>query len=210
MPTVERPPLRTHQRRALEALDEAWAGGRTRAWTVLPPGAGKTRVGLETAERLLAAGQVERAVVLGPNTAIVGQWEAQAGALGVAMTAWTYQSVAVFDPDPEAPRKIEAVMAEVDEDGDERSPVARLHENGRARVEELRAAGPLLLVLDECHHLLEVWGRLLADLLEELPQAMVLGLTATPPAALTGDQAGLVDTLFGLRKRALPPPPAQS
>ena len=186
MPTVERPPLRTHQRRALEALDEAWAGGRTRAWTVLPPGAGKTRVGLETAERLLAAGQVERAVVLGPNTAIVGQWEAQAADLGVAMTAWTYQSVAVFDPD-----------AEVDEDGDERSPVARLHENGRARVEELRAAGPLLLVLDECHHLLEVWGRLLADLLEELPQAMVLGLTATPPAALTGDQAGLVDTLFG-------------
>ena len=186
MPTVERPPLRTHQRRALEALDEAWAGGRTRAWTVLPPGAGKTRVGLETAERLLAAGQVERAVVLGPNTAIVGQWEEQAADLGIAMTAWTYQSVAVFDPD-----------AEVDEDGDERSPVARLHENGRARVEELRAAGPLLLVLDECHHLLEVWGRLLADLLEELPQAMVLGLTATPPAALTGDQAGLVDTLFG-------------
>ena len=132
MPTVERPPLRTHQRRALEALDEAWAGGRTRAWTVLPPGAGKTRVGLETAERLLAAGQVERAVVLGPNTAIVGQWEEQAADLGIAMTAWTYQSVAVFDPD-----------AEVDEDGDERSPVARLHENGRARVEELRAAGPL-------------------------------------------------------------------
>ena len=85
MPTAERPPLRTHQRRALEALDEAWAGGRTRAWTVLPPGAGKTRVGLETAERLLAAGQVERAVVLGPNTAIVGQWEEQAADLGIAM-----------------------------------------------------------------------------------------------------------------------------
>lgn len=186
MSTVERPPLRTHQRQALEALEAAWAGGRTRAWTVLPPGAGKTRVGLETAERLLAADQVERAVVLGPNTAIVGQWEVQAAELGVDVTAWTYQSVAVFDPD-----------AEVDEEGDERSPVARLHENGRARVEELRAAGPLLLVLDECHHLLEVWGRLLADLLEELPQAMVLGLTATPPAALTGDQAGLVDTLFG-------------
>ncbi len=186
MPSVERPPLRTHQRQALDALGDAWGSGRTRAWTVLPPGAGKTRVGLETAERLLADGRVERAVVLGPNTAIVGQWEAQASALGVDMTAWTYQSVAVFDPD-----------AEVDEDGDERSPVARLHENGRARVEELRAAGPLLLVLDECHHLLEVWGRLLADLLEELPQAMVLGLTATPPAALNGDQAALVDTLFG-------------
>ena len=186
MEPAPRPPLRTHQAQALAALDAAWAGGRTRAWTVLPPGAGKTRVGLETAERLLAAGEVARAVVLGPNAAIVGQWEAQAAELGVPVTAWTYQSVAVFDPD-----------AEVDEDGDERSPVARLHENGRARVEELRAAGPLLLVLDECHHLLEVWGRLLADLLEELPQARVLGLTATPPAALSGDQAALVQTLFG-------------
>ena len=155
MESAQRPPLRTHQAQALAALDAAWAGGRTRAWTVLPPGAGKTRVGLETAERLLTAGEVARAVVLGPNTAIVGQWEAQAAELAIPVTAWTYQSVAVFDPD-----------AEVDEDGDERSPVARLHENGRARVEELRAAGPLLLVLDECHHLLEVWGRLLADLLE--------------------------------------------
>ncbi|GAB2638341.1 DEAD/DEAH box helicase family protein [Nocardioides ginkgobilobae] len=181
-----RPPLRTHQRLALTALEQAWASGRRRAWTVLPPGAGKTRVGLETAEALLASGEVERVVVLGPNTAIVGQWEAQAAALDLALTAWTYQAVALFDPD-----------AEVDEQGEEQSQVARLHENGRARVEELRAAGPLLLVLDECHHLLEVWGRLLAELLADLPDARVLGLTATPPAALTREQAELVDTLFG-------------
>ena len=58
-------------------------------------------------------------------------------------------------------------------------------------------AGPLLLVLDECHHLLEVWGRLLGELLDQLPDAMVLGLTATPPEALTADQAVLVDELFG-------------
>lgn len=181
-----RPPLRTHQRLALAALEQAWAAGRRRAWTVLPPGAGKTRVGLETAEALLGSGAVERVVVLGPNTAIVGQWEAQAAALDVDLTAWTYQSVALFDPD-----------AEVDEEGGAHSQVARLHENGRARVQELREAGPLLLVLDECHHLLEVWGRLLAELLADLPDARVLGLTATPPAALTRDQADLVETLFG-------------
>ena len=73
----------------------------------------------------------------------------------------------------------------------------RLHANGRAFVEQLKAAGPLLLVLDECHHLLEVWGRLLGELLDQLPDAMVLGLTATPPEALTADQALLVDELFG-------------
>ena len=52
-------------------------------------------------------------------------------------------------------------------------------------------------MLDECHHLLEVWGRLIGELLDELPNALVLGLTATPPEALTADQALLVDELFG-------------
>jgi len=73
----------------------------------------------------------------------------------------------------------------------------RLHPNGRAFIEELKTAGPLLLVLDECHHLLEVWGRLIGELLDQLPNALVLGLTATPPEALTADQAVLVDELFG-------------
>ena len=39
-------------------------------------------------------------------------------------------------------------------------------------------------------------GRLVAELLEELPDAFVLGLTATPPSTLTGDQKRLVDELF--------------
>jgi hypothetical protein len=205
--------LRVHQREALTALAGAWAAGRRRAWVALPPGAGKTLVGLETIRDRMAAGAVGRAVVLGPNTAIQGQWERSARDLGLevstdrtlahAVTALTYQAVAVFDPD-----------AEVDDDGlesGESAPVspsemgpdspptllARLHPNGQAFVEQLRQAGPLLLVLDECHHLLEVWGRLLGELLDQLPDAMVLGLTATPPEALTADQAILVDELFG-------------
>ncbi len=54
-------------------------------------------------------------------------------------------------------------------------------------------------MLDECHHLLEVWGRLLREVLDELPHAFVLGLTATPPSTLTADQKALVDELFGDR-----------
>jgi hypothetical protein len=42
-----------------------------------------------------------------------------------------------------------------------------------------------------------VWGRLIGELLDQLPNALVLGLTATPPEALTADQALLVDQLFG-------------
>ena len=75
--------------------------------------------------------------------------------------------------------------------------MARLHDNGRALVATLRDAGPIVLVLDECHHLLEVWGRLLGELLEQLPDAVVLGLTATPPETMTKEQAALVAELFG-------------
>ncbi|QIX27257.1 DEAD/DEAH box helicase family protein [Nocardioides sp. JQ2195] len=193
MPAAVPPPLRRHQREALDVLEAAWAAGRTRTWVVLPPGAGKTRVGLEAVRRAPGTG---RAVVFGPNTAIQSQWERQAHDFGLEagtgrdlgheLSALTYQSLAVFDADQE-----------VDDEGEEASLLARLHDNGRALVGRLREAGPILLVLDECHHLLEVWGRLLEELLAELPEARVLGLTATPPDALTRDQAALVRGMFG-------------
>ena len=100
------------------------------------------------------------------------------------MTSLTYQSLAVFD-------------AESDAEEPATSELERLHENGRALIAALQEAGPITLVLDECHHLLEVWGRLLAEILEELPQATVLGLTATPPETLGAEQAALVAELFG-------------
>src|SRR5690625_3222896 len=62
-------PFRRHQGEALDALDQAFASGSRRAWVVLPPGAGKTVVGLEAARRL-----GHPIVVFGPNTAIQSQW----------------------------------------------------------------------------------------------------------------------------------------
>lgn len=199
-------PLRHQQVRALSALEDAWQHGRRRASVVLPPGAGKTLVGLEAARRL-----GRRVVVFGPNTAIQGQWVAAWSAytpatatagtdrdLSAAVTSLTYQSLASFDPD-----------SEVDEDGrdtggwtrrhhgGDSSVLDQLHPNGKELVAALRAAGPLTVVLDECHHLLEVWGRLLEELLDSLPDAYVLALTATPPSALRPDQVELVRALFG-------------
>lgn len=192
--------LRRQQVEALAALDAAWAKGSRHAWVVLPPGTGKTLVGLEAARRL-----GRTTVVLGPNTAIQGQWVAAWSefepptveaatdrALSTPLTVLTYQSLAVFAADDE-----------VDEEGHGRPSddggdlLSRLHENGRALVEAIRAVQPVTLVLDEAHHLLEVWGRLVAELLDLLPDAYVIGLTATPPETLTPDQAVLVDRLFG-------------
>ncbi|WP_026119387.1 DEAD/DEAH box helicase family protein [Nocardiopsis ganjiahuensis] len=188
--------LRPYQREALTEVDRRWSDGAGRTWIVLPPGSGKTLVGLEAARRL-----GRRTVVLAPNTAIQGQWVRHwegfdrpdgctAGTdrgLGHAVNALTYQSLAVFDPD-----------AETDEEGRSATPVRdRLHANGRALVDALHDAGPLTLLLDECHHLLQVWGRLLAEILDELPDARVIGLTGTPAGSLTAAEKELVDRLFG-------------
>ena len=227
-------PFRTHQQRALDALAKARADGRRRAWVVLPPGAGKTLVGLEEVRRLAEVGEIGQAVVLGPNTAIQAQWAATwdgflpPGAdpaaradtdrvLDTFLTALTYQAVATFDDGPtddgptddgptddgptdDGPTDdgSEADGTEADGGGADGSGLlGRLHPHGRQLVDQLVAAGPIALVLDECHHLLEVWGRLLAELLDLLPEARVIGLTATPPTTMTREQQRLVDELFG-------------
>ncbi|MFI6902236.1 DEAD/DEAH box helicase family protein [Nonomuraea sp. NPDC050394] len=187
-------PLRRHQRQALNELEAAFAAGRRRAWVVLPPGTGKTLTGLEAARRLGAP-----IVAFGPNTAIQGQWlaewrafgeKARAGTsrlLGEDVTVLTYQALASFDPD-----------AEIDEEGGRRpSHLDRLRPAGRELVDRLAALGRVTLLLDECHHLLDTWGELLAEVLRRLPEATVIGLTATPPDRLTPAQAELVEELFG-------------
>ena len=189
-------PLRALQARALDAVLAAHDEGRRRIWVSLPPGTGKTLLGLELVRRLGSP-----AVVLSPNTAIQGQWcdtwgrfTPQAVAAGTdrdltaPITALTYQALATFGPDSQDDEET---------DQDVGSLVDRLHPNGRRLIESLRAAGPLTIVLDECHHLLEVWGTLLVEVLEDLPEATVIGLTATPPTVLDPRQAALVDELFG-------------
>lgn len=55
----------------------------------------------------------------------------------------------------------------------------------------------MTLVLDECHHLLEIWGRLLKAIVARLAEPFVIGLTATPPHMMTADQKALHNELFG-------------
>lgn len=185
--------LRTLQVRALEAVEAEAAKGRRRLWVSLPPGTGKTLLGLELVRRLGTP-----AVVLAPNTAIQVQWgdtwerftpaTVATGTdrdLAAPVTVLTYQSLATFAPTDDPDADDDVLLTD------------RLHENGRKLIAALRAAGPITIVLDECHHLLEVWGRLLAEVLADLPEATVIGLTATPPTVLDTRQAALVDELFG-------------
>ncbi|MBM3875679.1 MAG: DEAD/DEAH box helicase [Verrucomicrobia bacterium] len=56
-----------------------------------------------------------------------------------------------------------------------------LHASSLAALGRLRARGIGLIILDECHHLLGHWGRVLADAHELFERPLVVGLTATPP-----------------------------
>ena len=183
-----------HQARALAALDADVAAGAAATYLVIPPGGGKTLIGLEAVRRL-----GRPALVLCPNTAIQAQWTAQwqsafspppalaataSRTLPTPLTVLTYQAVCTVAEGggPAAGRD---------------HPLEALHANGQALLARLRAGGPWTLVLDECHHLLEIWGRLLSAVIGALDAPHVIGLTATPPHLLSAEQKALHSELFG-------------
>ena len=56
-----------------------------------------------------------------------------------------------------------------------------LHASALATLERLKSQRIGLIILDECHHLLGHWGRVLADAHDLLEEPVIVGLTATPP-----------------------------
>ena len=56
-----------------------------------------------------------------------------------------------------------------------------LSETSKNTLQGLKDVGIGLIILDECHHLLHHWGRVLTEVREYFGNPIVLGLTATPP-----------------------------
>lgn len=56
-----------------------------------------------------------------------------------------------------------------------------LHRSSQETLLRARQAGVGLLILDECHHLIGHWGRVLSEAIQWLGDPIVIGLTATPP-----------------------------
>ena len=187
----------------------------------MPPGAGKTAVGLEAARRL---GQ--RTLVLVPNNAVLGQWadtwnNAFPGAgseaasmcgtdrtLDQPLTVLTYQSIAVIKESTSAgERHASTRVAQAGGAPGRAAVLDLLHPNGREVIDKAAGLGPWTLVLDECHHLLALWGELVRAIVEILgPSTSVIGLTATPPAALGKWQRDLSEDLFGSVDFEVPTP----
>ncbi|MEO9199858.1 MAG: DEAD/DEAH box helicase family protein [Antricoccus sp.] len=201
---------RRYQQRALDAFEGDRDRGDQHSYLVLPPGAGKTVIGLEAARR-----RGHRTLVLVPNHAVLGQWAdtwdgrfpavpgTQATPCGTdrdlaaPLNVLTYQSIAVIDHTIPAHQR-----REIEGGRDREALLSLLHPNGRAVIERAAATGPWTVVLDECHHLLDMWGALVRALIEELGAATtVIGLTATPARSLTRWQRELHDEIFGHRLR---------
>ncbi|MDP6661763.1 MAG: DEAD/DEAH box helicase family protein, partial [Candidatus Thalassarchaeaceae archaeon] len=72
-----------------------------------------------------------------------------------------------------------------------------LHESAKANLMRLSEVGIGLIILDECHHLMEHWGKVLIEAREFLGNPIVLGLTATPPDEDNDASADRYFDLFG-------------
>ena len=207
-----RNPFRTYQGLALDAFERARAAGRRRTYVAMPPGSGKTVIGLEIARRL-----GHPTLVLGPNTAIQSQWLKQWGDfqpplvaaspdpdLSEPLTVLTYQQICVLDRevDGDVPGDDAVDRARrrrlIARGGRRNEVLGLLHPNGRAIVDHIAAGGAWTIILDECHHLLELWGHLVEAVLDQIgADAFVVGLTATPPGDMEAAEAQLYERLFG-------------
>jgi hypothetical protein len=56
-----------------------------------------------------------------------------------------------------------------------------LHPNAKALIDNLATQGVRVVILDECHHLLDYWAIIIQELQRKIGNCFVVGLTATPP-----------------------------
>ena len=77
--------------------------------------------------------------------------------------------------------------------------VELLHPSSRDALDRLVENNVGLIILDECHHLLGHWGRVLADAIKLFHDPIIVGLTATPPDRQGKDERDLerYDQFFG-------------
>lgn len=59
--------------------------------------------------------------------------------------------------------------------------ISILGDSAKENLERLKDVGIGLIILDECHHLMHHWGRILAEVQTMFGNPIILGLTATPP-----------------------------
>lgn len=189
--------LRPYQTDLLEVFRKGRAEGAQRFHFVAPPGAGKTVLGLA-----LMLEEGARSLVFSPNAAIQRQWVQRFEGLTVALPSPGELPLSMGqsprDPDPWLSLTYQSVTLPHPEGG--------LHPNAREALENFREAGVRVLVFDECHHLTGHWGEVLTEFAESLEDAVVIGLTATPPVDSRESQMQTYLDLVGPIDQEIPLP----
>jgi len=160
--------LRPYQEADLARIRAAYASGRRRVLYAAPTGPGKTRIFSTVVAGAAARGN--RVTILGHRDEIVRQICDALTELGVA-----HGIIAAGYPElPEMPVQVASVA----------TLVRRLH-----RLDPV----PDLCVVDEAHHAAaRTWGRII----EAVPEAKILGVTATPQRLDGKGLSDIFDTLI--------------
>ncbi len=193
---------RPYQKRVLAAIHEHLDDQRLHV--VAAPGAGKTTLGLEVF-RLLA----KPAMVLSPTRIIRDQWlERLNDFCDVAdvsqldwistdinnpkiLTSITYQALyAKLADDLRTEDEYEEEQALDNDDVPSQNDI-------HALTKTIQSNNIQVLILDEAHHLRSQWWRALDKLCQQLPDLIVVSLTATPPYDVQGHEWQKYDKLCG-------------
>lgn len=191
---------RPYQQRVLDAIDDHLDDHRLHV--VAAPGAGKTTLGLEVFRRLKKS-----TLVLSPTRVIRDQWIDRLSDFSDAeditkidwvsksihepriLTSVTYQALHAQLSEELAAIEDEAESLELDEG------VSETELN--TFISTLKANNIMVIVLDEAHHLRSEWWRALDKVCTELPDIVLVSLTATPPYDSRGHEWSRYKQLCG-------------
>ncbi len=81
-----------------------------------------------------------------------------------------------------------------------------LHDNALDLLQSLRRQKFALVIFDECHHLTDYWAAVMTHLVKRLDNAVVIGLTGTPPEGKSNQQENRYLTLVGEIDYQVPTP----
>lgn len=197
-----------YQQEALDTLLARYRQGQQRLHLVAPPGAGKTLMGLELARRLQ-----QRTVILSPTATIQQQWVRRFRELAVDLDALPElegeqgQLAEIVGTDPQSePAILSLTYQKVAVKGRGETGGTGLHDNVTALFETLAMAGYRTLILDECHHLLAHWAEAVRQFGAQLPEAVLVGLTATPPLGRAERELAVYLELIGPVDYEIPTP----
>lgn len=81
-----------------------------------------------------------------------------------------------------------------------------LHENALELLQALRRQKVQMVIFDECHHLTDYWAAIMMQLVKQLDNPLVVGLTGTPPEGKTSTQETRYLSLVGEIDYQVPTP----